>query len=137
MRYLVSTLLVALALNAVSPVGAVAQAVNYIDESGNIHFADSPEQVPLRYRDQVIRKKPVVLGKKEFKEAQRDFKRQQAELEREKRNEEKAAQRAARMKAKEQERLRREEEKRQKKAEARLFERRAIPTPRPRSVKDF
>jgi hypothetical protein len=137
MRYLVSSILFVFALTAGNPSTAAAQAVNYIDESGNIHFADSPEQVPLRYRDQVIRKKPVVLGKKEFKEAQRDFKRQQAELEREKRNEEKAAQKAARMKAKEQERLRREEEKRQKKAEARLFERRAVPTPRPRSLKDL
>jgi|GEM_PF-2400839 len=43
---------------------ALSQAVNYIDESGNIYFADSIRDVPHRYRSQLITPTPWPLDKR-------------------------------------------------------------------------
>lgn len=41
-----------------------AMALNYVDEAGNIHFIDSLEQVPPRYKHQLVRPKPVPVDKR-------------------------------------------------------------------------
>lgn len=100
-----SILLIAFSANV-----ALAQAVNYMDEAGTIHFADSPLDVPMQYRDQVIKKKPAVLDKKQYREAQKDFKKQQQDALRQKKIEEKTAQKLAKEKAKQREKTKADEE---------------------------
>jgi len=89
-----------LALVLFIPSVLLAQAVNFLDESGNVHFADSVSQVPQRYQNQVIKKKPVIQTKEQFKDAQRDFKKQQQEAKRKQKLDEKNAQKLVKERAK-------------------------------------
>lgn len=100
-----------------APLNSYAQAVNYIDESGNVHFADSVDQVPARYRDQVQKKKPAIVTLEQYKQAQKEFRKQQQELKRKQKQDEKIAQKLAKERAKQLEKVKKEEEARAKKLE--------------------
>jgi len=77
-----------LALLLTAPNFVAAQTTRYMDESGNIFFVDSPEDVPARYRKQVIPPTPFPeLSPKERK-------KYLAELQKEARREEKERKRA-------------------------------------------
>ena len=94
-----------------------AQAVNYLDEAGTVHFADSPDQVPLRYRSQVVPAKPEIQNEEQYKEAQRAFKRKQQELKKQQREQQRMHDKLLRKRQKElaqqQKELERELEKKQ------------------------
>ena len=70
---------------------ASAQGVNYVDESGNVIFADTAAQVPVRYRAQVEPPKVIRLSPREYKKYVNDLKRQSQLAEREKKKKEKIA----------------------------------------------
>ena len=54
----------------------VAQSVNYVDESGNIFFVDSIDQVPLKFRAQVVPPTPTPdLKPREFRKHQSELKK--------------------------------------------------------------
>jgi membrane protein involved in colicin uptake len=81
-------------LGAVALVGALfseaTAQVSYMDASGNIHFVDSPSQVPSQYREQVVPPTPIPkYDKKQIAE----IKRQQRAAEVKKIREEKMKQR--------------------------------------------
>ncbi len=116
---------------------AHAQSVNYIDESGTVHFAESPYDVPMRYRDQVIKKKPVVLDKKQLKAAEKEFKNQQQEALRQKKIQEKNAQKLAKEKAKQQEKAKSDAELAAKKREAELAKEAAALKPKTKRSKRY
>ena len=83
---------------------ANAQGVNYIDESGNIMFADSIEQVPAKFRPQLIKPTPGPRDKKEYKKQMEEYKKRMVEEEKEKKAAEKLAEKERRQKEKEQQR---------------------------------
>jgi hypothetical protein len=102
-----SFLYVALACSYVS-VPCAAQQVRYMDSSGNIHFVDSPNQVPMRYREQVMTPTPVpVLDRK----AQMEKRRLEQQALREKRVEERRKQAEEREKKREEAKQKAEEAK--------------------------
>jgi tetrahydromethanopterin S-methyltransferase subunit A len=107
-----STVVIALFIFVVASLcspGVEAQQFRYMDSSGNIHFVESVNQVPPRYREQVMTPTPVpVLDKKQLAEKRRQEqieKREKAQEERKKKIEE-------REKKREEEKLRKEEAKR-------------------------
>ena len=107
-----STVVIALFIAVASSLcssGVEAQQFRYMDSSGNIHFVDSVNQVPGRYREQVITPTPVpVLDRKQLAE-----KRRQDQIEkREKVKEERQKKMEERDKKREEEKLRKEESKR-------------------------
>lgn len=60
-----------------------AQGMNYVDESGNIFFVDRLEDVPMRYRSQLIPPTPTLPpGSKIAKQYEAQVKRSQKEQER-------------------------------------------------------
>jgi hydroxymethylpyrimidine pyrophosphatase-like HAD family hydrolase len=92
---------------------AFAQSYRYIDDAGNILWVDSLEQVPLRYRNQLMKPTPA----QEFgsgSQAQKEYERQLKKIQREKEREEKKKQREIERAEKKQ---KREEEKKKKEAE--------------------
>lgn len=55
-----SVLLLALLVVSLIMTGALeAQQLRYMDESGNLHFVDRLDQVPPKYRDQVLKPTPT------------------------------------------------------------------------------
>ena len=46
-------------LGLVLPLSAMAQGVNYKDEAGNINFVERLEDVPVRYRPQIVKPTPT------------------------------------------------------------------------------
>lgn len=53
---------------------AEAQSFRYIDESGNIFFVEKPEDVPTRYRDQVVKPTPLpILTKQQQRQIKKDL----------------------------------------------------------------
>jgi|GEM_PF-6440785 len=95
-RYFFTSLTLVLLIPSV----LLAQAVNFLDESGNVHFADSVSQVPLRYQNQVIKKRPVIQTKEQYREAQKDFKKQQQDVKKKQKFDEKNAQKLVKERAK-------------------------------------
>ena len=91
-------ILIGLAVNlpaAYLPSTASAQATSYLDESGNLHFVDSPSQIPERYRQQLTPPKPTVVTQKQYKVELKEWqkKKKTEDKERKKREKEKAKER--------------------------------------------
>ena len=91
-----------------SPTISHAQAVNYVDESGNIYFADSIRDVPQRYRYQLVTPTPWPLDK-HGKPIIPKKSREQVQAERDR---ERAKKQAEKMRQREREKIMREQEKR-------------------------
>ena len=70
-------LLVLAVLMACTAVPASAQSYKYIDDAGNIYFVDDINQIPYRYRNQILgdpTPTPVILDKQK-KKAQKEKKK--------------------------------------------------------------
>ena len=96
-----------LGLAAVSPSISVAQTTRYLDEAGNVHFVDSPSQVPERYRVQLAKPTQPPATEKQYKQELKEWKKKKKDEEREKKKREKE-------KAKERKRMEKEMAKRDK-----------------------
>ena len=59
--------------------GAHAQSYKYMDEGGNIHFVDRPQDVPYKYRNQVaaFQKPTPVLDKKAKHKKEKELAKEQ------------------------------------------------------------
>lgn len=113
---------------------AHAQTYRYMDDAGNLHWADSVSQVPARYRSQVVAPTPFAgldTRGKSYKQVMAEYKRvekeKKAEEAKKKKEEERANKRAAqeaKMKLKQEERQRKLEEKLKNRSK---FERKSEP----------
>jgi len=59
---------------------AFADGIMFMDEAGNIHFANSVSQVPLQYRPQVVKPRIIDGTSKDFKKDQARKKKAAARL---------------------------------------------------------
>lgn len=62
-RTLHSAIFVVMALFLAGPSACLAESLMFMDESGNIHFVSSLNQIPEKYKSQVVKPAPVVQGK--------------------------------------------------------------------------
>lgn len=124
-RLLIITLSLSLITLSAASEHALADQYRYMDSSGNIYFVDSINQVPSRYREQVIPPTPAPVYDKKtqalVKRMQREAEAKRLRAEREKQREELRQKRMKEKEAKERER----EAKRREKEEQR--ERRSRP----------
>ncbi|MBX7139113.1 MAG: hypothetical protein K1X83_14155 [Oligoflexia bacterium] len=99
MRFCSAALLILLML----PVTCWAESIMFMDDSGNIFFVDSIDQVPVKYRDQLKEplKKPAEVDKKDVKRYEKELKK----LQKEKEKEEKKRERDAKLAQKREEQL--------------------------------
>lgn len=97
-----------------------AQTIRYIDDAGNILWVDRIEDVPMRYRSQVVKPTPVVEGgaeSKEYREYLKEQKRKELEKAREEKKKQKELELAKKKREKEIKKRMKEEEKRREKEE--------------------
>ena len=71
-------------LSAVSSTAALAEGVSYVDESGNIHFASGLNDVPMRFRNQILKPTPGPQTEREYQQKLAEYRRQVAEDEKKK-----------------------------------------------------
>jgi hypothetical protein len=94
------------------PSRALAQAYRYIDEAGNIHFAGRVDQIPEKYRVQVIPPAPTpFVSEREAKRMERAAEAGKPYLTNEQRRKQKEMEKERRRKEKEEAKKKRQEEK--------------------------
>lgn len=102
------------------PRETTAQSLNYVDEGGNIHFADTINDVPMQYRHQLIPPQPTLVpGSKSAREYERMVKAREREAERLKRKKERDAEKKRKLEEREKKKKEKEREKERAKKKSR------------------